>query len=212
MSFDLAQFQQPRFCPVSWNLGSWALLIVDMQNGTCGDDQIRIRPEFYQNFRRNTLPASMQALETARRYGLEIIHTVISNLTLDGRDRCLDYKRCGLGFPLGSHAAKVIKELAPLEDELILPKSSSSPFTSTTLDYLLRNMQISTLIIMGLLTDQCIDHTVKDAADRGYQVVCLVDACQSESLELHQHALSCFQGYAALLSVEDFTDLLSFAQ
>jgi len=39
-------------------------------------------------------------------------------------------------------------------------------------------MGIRTLIVMGLLTDQCIDHTIKDAADRGYRVVCLEDACQ----------------------------------
>jgi nicotinamidase-related amidase len=32
---------------------------------------------------------------------------------------------------------------------------------------------------MGLLTDQCIDHTIKDAADRGYRVVCQEDACQA---------------------------------
>jgi nicotinamidase-related amidase len=37
----------------------------------------------------------------------------------------------------------------------MLAKSSSSPFSSTTLDYLFRNMGIRTLIVMGLLTDQC---------------------------------------------------------
>jgi nicotinamidase-related amidase len=62
--------------------------------------------------------------------------------------------------------------LAPLADELVLPKSSSSPFNSTNLDYLLRNIGITELVVAGLLTDQCIDHTVKDAADRGYTVTC----------------------------------------
>ncbi len=55
----------------------------------------------------------------------------------------------------------------------------------------------------GILTDQCIDPTVKDAADRGYRVVCLHDACMAESLERHEAALACFRGYAEQLRVEE---------
>lgn len=185
--------------------GGMALLLVDLQHGTCGDAQPRPRPEFDRRFRAVTLPAAMRALALARAAGLEVIHTVIANLTADGRDRSLDYKRCGMGFPPGSRAAAVIEELAPLADELLLLKSSSSPFSSTPLDYLLRNIGIRTLVVIGLLTDQCIDHTVKDAADRGYRVVCLTDACQAEAPERHAQALECFQGYAALLTVAQFS-------
>lgn len=178
---------------------------MDLQHGTCGDAQLRPRPDFDQRFRAHTLPAAQQALSLARAAGLEVIHTVIANLTADGRDRSLDYRRCGMGFPPGSRAAAVIKALAPLADELVLAKSSSSPFSSTTLDYLLRNIGIRTLVVIGLLTDQCIDDTVKDAADRGYRVVCLTEACQAETPERHAQALACFQGYAELLTVQDFT-------
>jgi nicotinamidase-related amidase len=185
-----------------------ALLLVDLQQGTCGDAQPLPQPAFNQVFRHHTLPAARRALAAARLAGLEVIHTVIANLTADGRDRSVDYKRCGMGFAPGSREAEVIPELAPGLDELVLAKSSSSPFSSTTLDYLLRNMGIRTLIVMGLLTDQCIDHTVKDAADRGYRVVCLEDACQAITPERHGHALNCFQGYAALMDVAAFEDVL----
>jgi nicotinamidase-related amidase len=190
--------------PGWWQPGAMALLLVDLQQGTCGDAQPRPRPAFDQQFRAHTLPAAQRALAAARAGGLEVIHTAIANLTADGRDRSFDYKRCGMGFPPGSRAAQVIPELAPRADELVLPKSSSSPFSSTTLDYLLRNLGIRTLVVIGLLTDQCIDHTVKDAADRGYRVVCLHDACQAESLERHRAALACFQGYGEQLGVADF--------
>lgn len=184
---------------------------MDLQHGTCGEAQPRPRPEFDRRFRAATLPAAQRALALARAAGLEVIHTVIANLTADGRDRSLDYKRCGMGFAPGSRAALVIEELAPLADELLLAKSSSSPFSSTTLDYLLRNLGVRTLVVIGLLTDQCIDHTVKDAADRGYRVVCLSDACQAETPERHDQALACFQGYAELLSVEAFAAALQAA-
>jgi nicotinamidase-related amidase len=181
-----------------------ALLLVDLQNGTCGPEQTRLEAEFPARFRQTTLPRLQQLLHASRDAGLEVIHTVIANLTADGRDRSLDYKLCGMGFPPGSPEARVIDELQPAGDELVLPKSSSSPFSSTTLDYLLRNMGIRVLTVAGLLTDQCIDHTVKDAADRGYRVICVHDACQAETPERHRAALQCFRGYCRLISVQEF--------
>ncbi|MEX1324856.1 MAG: isochorismatase family cysteine hydrolase [Synechococcaceae cyanobacterium] len=199
MSFPSCRKQLPR--------ERTALLLVDLQNGTCGRNQASLRPEFHRHFREATLPRLEKLLQASRDAGLEVIHTVIANLTSDGRDRCLDYKRCGMGFPPDSPDARVIAELAPRGDELVLPKSSSSPFSSTTLDYLLRNIGIDVLVVAGLLTDQCIDHTVKDAADRGYEVVCIHDACQAESPGRHQAALSCFSGYCRQISVQEFCDL-----
>ncbi|MEB3322224.1 MAG: isochorismatase family cysteine hydrolase [Synechococcaceae cyanobacterium] len=180
-----------------------ALLLVDLQNGTCGPEQERRRPEFHRRFREDTLPRLQRLLAACRRAEVEVIHTVIASLTADGRDRSLDYKRCGMGFPPGSAEARVIGELAPGPDELVLPKSSSSPFSSTTLDYLLRNIGIERLIVAGVLTDQCIDHTVKDAADRGYRVFCAQDACQAETPERHRAALMCFAGYCRQVTVEE---------
>jgi nicotinamidase-related amidase len=181
-----------------------ALLLVDLQNGTCGPAQAGLRPDFHQRFLAHTLPAARRALAFCREAGLEVIHTVIANLTADGRDRSLDYKRCGLGFSPGSWEARVIDPLTPLADEVVLPKSSSSPFNSTSLDYVLRNLGIQELVVAGILTDQCIDHTVKDAADRGYRVTCLIDACQAETPERHAAALQCFRGYGRQCTVEEF--------
>ncbi|MCP9773283.1 cysteine hydrolase [Synechococcus sp. Tobar12-5m-g] len=201
-----------------------ALLLVDVQNGTCGpagpagnaeatplppSPRPPRPPGFDAHFQEAVLPRLEQALEHARSSGLEVIHTVIANLTADGRDRSLDYKRSGLGFAPGSWEARVIEALAPRPDELVLPKSSSSPFHSTNLDYILRNIGITELVVAGLLTDQCIDHTVKDAADRGYGVTCLIDACMAESAERHRAALSCFRGYCRELRVAEFTSSLS---
>jgi nicotinamidase-related amidase len=192
-----------------WEPGATALLLVDLQQGTCGDAQPKALPAFDQRFKKATLPAAQRALKLARQARLEVIHTVIANLTADGRDRSADYKRCGMGFAPDSRAAQVISELEPWADELVLPKSSSSPFSSTSLDYLLRNIGIRSLVVIGLLTDQCIDHTVKDAADRGYRVACLTDACQAETPERHQAALACFRGYAAQITVESFAATLT---
>ncbi|KAF0653678.1 isochorismatase hydrolase [Cyanobium sp. Copco_Reservoir_LC18] len=202
----------PSSSPAEWlHPGATALLLVDLQQGTCGDAQPRPDPDFDARFRATTLPNAERVLAAAREGGLEVIHTVIANLTADGRDRSLDYKRCGMGFPPGSRAAEVIAELAPLADEPVLPKSSSSPFSSTVLDYLLRNLGVRSLVVIGLLTDQCIDHTVKDAADRGYRVVCVHDACQAVTPERHAAALECFAGYGEQIGSGDFVAALNLA-
>jgi nicotinamidase-related amidase len=83
--------------PAWWKPGAMALLLANLQQGTCGDAQPR--PAFDAQFRAHTLHAAQRTLAAARRGGLEVIHTVMANLTSDGYDRSLDYKRCGMGFP-----------------------------------------------------------------------------------------------------------------
>ena len=76
-------------------------------------------------------------------------------------------------------------ELAPVGDEIMLPKTSSGIFNSTNVDYLLKNLGIRYLVVAGMLTDQCVDMTVRDGADRGYLVTCVSDACAAPTQERH---------------------------
>ena len=82
--------------------GQRALLLVDLQNGTCGPELAAQRPAFLERFQASTLPCLERALALARQHQIEVIHTVIANLTRDGRDRSLDYQRCGMGFAPGT--------------------------------------------------------------------------------------------------------------
>ena len=189
--------------------GRAALLVIDVQNGTCGPKEAEIRPEFYDAAVQRVIPNIAALIEAFRRAKLEVIYTVIECLTADGRDRSLDYKLSGLGFAKGANEAQVVPELAPLADELVLPKTSSSVFNSTVLDYLLRNMGIEDVFVVGCLTDQCIDHAVKDGADRGYYMTCVHDACAAETEAQHAAALRCFRGYCRMLSTEEALDLVS---
>ena len=60
-------------------------------------------------------------------------------------------------MPKGSPDALMVDELAPGGDEMLFPKTSSSVFISTNIDYVLRNLGTKYLIIAGCLTDQCVD-------------------------------------------------------
>jgi nicotinamidase-related amidase len=185
-----------------------ALLVVDVQNQTFNDAQEVIRPEFFFGARDRVIPNIARLIEASRGAGIEVIYTVIENLTADGRDRSLDYKLSSFFVAKGSWEAKVLDAIAPGPDELVIPKTSSSLFNSTNIDYLLRNIGIADLAVTGFLTDQCIDHTVKDAADRGYYVTCIPDACMADTQSRHEAALACFRGYCRLMGARDWIESL----
>jgi nicotinamidase-related amidase len=192
--------------------GRTALLVVDVQNYTFNDAQEAKRPEFFFAARDTVIPNLERLVAASRTAGVEVVYTVMENFTRDGRDRSLDYKLSDFFIAKGAWEARVIDALAPGEDEMVLPKTSSSLFNSTNLDYLLRNIGIEDLVVTGFLTDQCIDHTVKDGADRGYYVTCLTDACMADTHERHETALACFRGYCRTMTTADWLTLLAAAQ
>jgi len=183
-----------------------ALLVIDMQNYTALPDggayrgmpqaerQARYGP-FFRTLRDTVLPNIARLLDVCRAARVEVIYTVIESLTKDGRDRSLDYKISNLFVPRGSWDGRVLDAVAPGEDEIVLPKTSSSVFISTTIDYVLRNLGVRYLIVTGGLTDQCIDSAIRDACDLGYLVTCATDACATLSEARHEWALRNNRGY-----------------
>jgi nicotinamidase-related amidase len=192
--------------------GRVALLIIDVQNGTCGPKDETARPELYKAALLRVIPNIARLLAAFRGAGLEVMYTVIEDLTENGRDRSLDYKLSGMGFAKGSCEAQVLAEIAPERDEIVLAKTSSSVFNSTNLDYLLRNIGIEEVFVAGFLTDQCIDHAVKDGADLGYYMTCVHDACAAKTEARHDAALDCFRGYCRMITTAQVLDLIKQAR
>ena len=154
----------------------------------------------------------MKAIQfECRKAGVEVMYTTIESLTLDGRDRSLDYKITGFNVPKGSWDGKVIDALSPNEDEIILPKTSSSVFVSTHIDYILRNLGVKQLIISGLITDQCVESAIRDACDLGYLVTQVSDACLTYSHDRHSNSLRAIKGYCRQLTSLELIEEISNA-
>ena len=181
--------------------GETALLLVDMQRIWLEPGADPHRPaaspdeHFYRTTAAVTIPNQVRLLRAARSNGVEVLHTIIQSLTEDGRDRSLDHKLTPIHIPPSLPEGLPIPALAPVGDEIMLPKTSSGVFNSTNIDYVLKNLGIRYLIVAGVLTDQCVDMTVRDAADRGYLVTCVADACCTYTPERHENALRAFGGY-----------------
>jgi ureidoacrylate peracid hydrolase len=169
-----------------------ALLIIDVQNYciTTGKSEY-----FDRSLLEVVLPNIRRLQSACRSGGIEVMYSAIENMTRDGRDRSLDYKISGIDVPRGSWEAQVLDEIAPLDDEMIFRKTSSSVFISTNIDYVLRNLRVRSLIVAGLLTDQCVESAVRDACDLGYLVTLVSDACTTASAERHEQSLLGIGGY-----------------
>ncbi|MGE6786197.1 isochorismatase family cysteine hydrolase [Ensifer adhaerens] len=184
----------------AYEAGRTSLLFVDMQRIWCEPNLDPTHPQdadsyYHRRLRQTVIPNQVRILEAARKAGCEVLHTIIESLTLDGRDRSLDHKLSDMHVPKGSPEGQVIPELAPIDNEIVLPKTSSGVFNSTNIDYILRNLNTRYLIIAGVITDQCVDMAVRDAADRGYLVTVVNDACATYSEQRHEAALRAYAGY-----------------
>jgi ureidoacrylate peracid hydrolase len=197
-----------------------ALLLVDVQNYNClpnGGEYAHIDPAeresrygwFFRTMQETAVPNMASLIQACRRGGIEVTYTVIESLTADGRDRSLDYKITGFNVPKGSSEAKVIEPLAPRADEIVFPKTSSSVFISTNIDYVLRNLGTRYLIIAGCLTDQCVDSAVRDACDLGYLVTVPTDACATLTPERHEWSLRNNSGYCRQCTTRQLLDEIS---
>ena len=185
------------------------LLLIDTQNYVWNADVAARHPYFDETLRRVVMPNLQRLLAAFRAAGGEVMYTVMENLTDDGRDRSLDYKLSNFFIAKGSWEAKVLDMVAPAGDEIVIPKTSSGVFNSTNIEYLLRNIGIDTLVVTGFLTDQCCDHTVRDAADRGFYPVCVSDACATHTEARHTNALKAFGGYCRTMTTDDIVAELS---
>lgn len=196
------------------------LLLIDVQNygATRGGGEYRsLAPAeldaklgyYFRELEIRVVP-NMQRLQAAcRKAGIEVMYTVIESLTKDGRDRSLDYKITGFEVPRGCWDAKVIDAIAPAADEIVIPKTSSSAFISTNIDYVLRNLGMRYLVISGVLTDQCVESAVRDACDLGYLVTLITDACATHSQERHDSALRAIKGYCRQRTTAEFLTEIS---
>lgn len=191
-----------------------ALLFVDVQNFSANrqgaefkdlpDAEFTEKYGWYFDMLNVTVIPNMRRIQNAaRKAGVEVMYTTIESLTRDGRDRSLDYKITGFNVPKGSWDGKVIDQISPKEDEIVLPKSSSSVFVSTHIDYVLRNLGVKQLVISGLITDQCVESAVRDACDLGYLVTQITDACLTYSQARQDNSIYTIRGYCRQITTEE---------
>jgi len=152
---------------------------------------------------------------TKKKVKPEIIFTYLEALTEDCRDISIDYKLSGpplSSLPTPSTPAIFLPNISPQPDEIRIPKTSCSVFLSTNINYVLRNLNVEQLVLCGQITNQCVESTCRDAADLGYFVTVVQDACAANSLLDQEHSLSNMMGFARIMNTEQVVQELSHSK
>jgi len=189
-----------------------ALLVIDLQKGEYNPEIISKKPHdkyMWDRINNIVLPNGKKIIDKCRQNKVEVIYTVIESYTKDGRDRGIDYKISGIFCAKNSKEAEVLDEIKPLGDEIIIPKTSSSVFNSTNIEYVLRNLSIQYLMIFGIVTDQCVETAVRDGCDKGFLITLIEDACATHTQERHDNSLKGVKGYCRIRKTSDILEELT---
>jgi ureidoacrylate peracid hydrolase len=190
----MVRFRAPQFSPV--------MLVIDMQNGfcTCGGSYekygstIGADPKAY----RKIIPNIVKLVAVCREMSVPIFYTLQvreeSGIDLFTRlHRIIPERRAEyLKIPAcirGTWDAEVIDELKPTKGDHIVIKRRDSAFQDTELDLWLRSSYTDTVIITGVDTAICVDNTLMDAFNIGYDVILVKDAVASSWPKIGQATL-----------------------
>src|SRR5262249_6523641 len=80
----------------------------------------------------------------------------------------------------------VVPNTSRLRNERVFNKISASAFGSTPIELVLHKYGIDTLFFTGVSTNMCVEHTLRDASDRGFQCILVEDACGAGSPEMYE--------------------------
>jgi nicotinamidase-related amidase len=186
--------------------GSTALVVIDMQYATAcrtaglgrwlaergREEEGRYR---YDRIEELLLPNIARLLECFRDHDLPRIFVRLG-AQMDGcRDLVphLQEIEAAIGNVAGRQELEFLDELAPLPGEPVVTKLSASAFTSSSIDALLRNLGVRTVVLCGVSTSQCVDLTARDAADRGYLAVVVEDAVAEDRPDYLEWTLEQFR-------------------
>ena len=172
-----------------------ALVLIDLANdfvypgGTIAD----AGGAAYQERAQAILPALGRLVEAARKAGVTVVYATDAHTEADSE--------LAMKWPphamKGTRWAQIVPSLAPKPGDLVLEKTTYSPFVSSDIDAELKARSIKRLYITGLHTDCCARHTSGDAFQRGYDLVWITDALQAFTDEQHQQGLEYFQAWYA---------------
>lgn len=193
---------QQRFNPmpeVKPSPGDTALIIIDMQYRSAHPDYGWAKKareagkfEIFKSLfaRLPMVIANIQrVLQVCRENKIEVMYTVIRSWTQDGRDLSPSYKIKGATCAPGTKDVQILEELKPIGDEIVLNKLSTSAFTSSPVDSVLRYMGIKKLLVAGVNTNYCVESFIRTAYDLGYEVVLLEDCCAA--MDEKHHEVTC---------------------
>jgi ureidoacrylate peracid hydrolase len=177
-----------------------ALLVIDMQNGFCHPEGSFARIGMGLEGADVAVRNAAEAVSQARTAAIPVVFT--RHLYRPGRadeGRSLKLNSPALagveGLAVGSWDADVADELGCGPDDLVVDKVRFDAFQWTSLEPLLRGLGVTDLVVCGVVTNICVETTVRSAFMRDYPVTLLADCCAAKTRRLHELSLEVLASY-----------------
>jgi nicotinamidase-related amidase len=181
------------YAPVRWDLvpGHTVLTLIDLQRDFLHPDGWYAQSGIDISHMRRVIEPTRRLLESARRAGVPVVWT--RHGYKDGRDggpfmELRPFLRDG-GLRQGSWGYEIHDDFDVAPDDWLVEKARLSAFFNTNLELVLRSLDAETVLVTGVLTNQCIAATSKDAMFRDFKPI-VVEECTGTTLpHLHEPAL-----------------------
>lgn len=154
-----------------------AVIVIDMINDF-------ITGKFENERAKDIIPYIKEIIATARSNEIPVIYVRDAHSKDDP-----EFDIWGSHAIIGSEGSKIIPDLKPEEDEPVLNKTKYSAFFDTELNSILRDFKVEEIVLTGVLTDVCIQHTAADAFFRGYNIIITRECVDSISEEENEGAI-----------------------
>lgn len=157
------------------------------------------------------IPTTARLLAAFRAAGLPVIHTRechrpdLSDCPPAKRDRGKPSLRIGDPGPMGrvliagEPGADIIPELYPVDGEIVLDKPGKGAFYATPLGEILAERKIRQLVFAGVTTEVCVQTTMREANDRGFECLLATDATESYFPEFKKAAIDMITAQGAIV-------------
>lgn len=191
-----------------------ALVLIDMQNlataenivreavaAGLDEEEARQLCQKYHKLERAATDKAAKLLAVCREKGIRPIHVKIQSYAGDASDTGGLHKRLNFQCPPTSWEAEWIPEVAPEEGEVVLIKTCSGAVVGTPIERVLLGMDIKKCYCVGFYTDQCVETTVRDLADCGFECELVLDATATETEKRYNNTIEnicnvyCASGY-----------------
>jgi ureidoacrylate peracid hydrolase len=191
-----------------------ALLVVDMQNGFCHPEGSFNRTDQGPEGAVEAVRNAAIAVAQARRAGIPVVFT--RHLYRPGRadeGRALKQNSPALagvdGLEAGTWDAEVMAELGCGPGDLVVDKVRFDAFQWTSLEPLLRGLGVDELVVCGVITNICVETTIRSAFMRDFPVIMLADCCAAATRRLHELSVEVLSSYqlAEIASITDGFDV-----
>ncbi len=185
-----------------------ALLIIDMQN-----DFVLHGYPMEVPMARHRIPRMQEVVSECRAAEIPVIYTehiLLDSFNVSPLESAYNPALLAAGMREGSFGSRVVDDLRPGPDDIVIHKHRYDAFHNTQLETVLANIsgprQVDTVIIVGTLTEVCCDSTARGAFMRDYKVAFVGDATGALSIEAQsatERNISAFFG--RVLSTEELT-------